>query len=348
MPETVSRRPPPDDDLQWPPGPSEGVDVIDLQQERFLAASPPVVPRPTPVGSRSALPEPSGPQLADVADGPPRWLTACAWIVTIVASVAIAFMGVGSAQRPIATSAVTSPAAVVDPIGRLVVRGPVGGRVSVDGVPRGRGAMDLLVRPGDHDLAIAGNFGRVRERIRVEPGATVVVLVPVLSGVPSPRRAPPAAAIDATGASPESSGQADNAGASGWIAVPVPFEVQVFVDGGLAGTNRGQPLVVANGVHRVELVNESLNYRTTQPVTVGTNKTTEVAAPVPTELVSLNAVPEGEVLVDGVRTGQTPIGVRLPIGTHEVVIRHPSFGETRRTITVVAGAPQRISVDLRQ
>ena len=37
-----------------------------------------------------------------------------------------------------------------------------------------------------------------------------------------------------------------------------------------------------------------------------------------------------------------------PVGTHEVIFRHPQFGEQRITATVTATAPARLSVDMRK
>jgi len=37
----------------------------------------------------------------------------------------------------------------------------------------------------------------------------------------------------------------------------------------------------------------------------------------------------------------------VPIGTHEIVFRHPDLGERRTTTTVTTGAPTRVSMDMR-
>jgi hypothetical protein len=69
----------------------------------------------------------------------------------------------------------------------------------------------------------------------------------------------------------------------------------------------------------------------------------------PKGTVAVNAQPWAEVWIDGERIGETPIGsVALPLGVHEVVFRHPELGERRATTTVTAGAPARLSVDLRR
>jgi len=69
----------------------------------------------------------------------------------------------------------------------------------------------------------------------------------------------------------------------------------------------------------------------------------------PNGAMAINALPWAEVFIDGERIGETPIGnVPVPIGTHEVVFRHPELGEQTVRATVTVGAPARLSVDLRK
>ena len=64
--------------------------------------------------------------------------------------------------------------------------------------------------------------------------------------------------------------------------------------------------------------------------------------------VNLNATPWAEVWIDGKRVGETPIGnLEVPVGPHELVFRHPQFGEKRHAISVTAGAPVRLSVPMK-
>ena len=49
----------------------------------------------------------------------------------------------------------------------------------------------------------------------------------------------------------------------------------------------------------------------------------------------------------GVSLGTTPLGdLAVPIGTHELVFRHPQLGERRQTVTVKAQTVARIGIDL--
>ena len=68
----------------------------------------------------------------------------------------------------------------------------------------------------------------------------------------------------------------------------------------------------------------------------------------PTGEINLNASPDwAEVWIDGKKIeGGTPIArLQVPLGTHEIVFKHPKLGERRLTVVVKASAPVHISVD---
>jgi hypothetical protein len=47
--------------------------------------------------------------------------------------------------------------------------------------------------------------------------------------------------------------------------------------------------------------------------------------------------------------GETPIGtLALPLGPHDIVLRHPQLGEKTVRVLVKASEPGRISVDMRK
>jgi len=97
------------------------------------------------------------------------------------------------------------------------------------------------------------------------------------------------------------------------------------------------------------LSNTGLEFQTTIAVRVEGGKTVNRAVPLPTGLLSINAVPWANVSVDGGEIGTTPLAnVALPIGSHDVVWRHPQLGERRRTIVITARTPTRIGMDFRQ
>ena len=120
----------------------------------------------------------------------------------------------------------------------------------------------------------------------------------------------------------------------GGLTISSPLELQVFESGKLLGTNLGQ-LAVNEGTHMFEFVNELTGFRYSQSVTVRAGKMTNLAISVPKGRVSINAVPWAEVLIDGSAQGQTPLAnLSLPIGSHEIVFRHPQLGERKQTVVV--------------
>ena len=64
--------------------------------------------------------------------------------------------------------------------------------------------------------------------------------------------------------------------------------------------------------------------------------------------VELTVKPWGTVLVDGKELGNTPVlrSFQLPAGKHTLVIRHPTLGVNKSTITLKAGEHKNLTVDL--
>ena len=210
-------------------------------------------------------------------------------------------------------------------VGQLNVRtDPPGAVVTVDG--QRRGVSPLVVEglsPGAHMVVLQNAQSSVTEQVTVEPGATAALVVPMSApqGIP----------------------------VSGWVSVTSPVEMQLFEDNRLVGSSRSDRIMMSVGDHSLQIVNETLGYRTTRVVQVTPGKVTPIRVDVPKGSVALNAAPWAEVWVNGDRAGETPIGnISLPIGTHDVLFRHPELGEQRHTVTVTMSGPARLSVDMRK
>jgi hypothetical protein len=202
---------------------------------------------------------------------------------------------------------------------------PAGAKVIVDGTDRGVSPVtidDLL--PGDHEVVLQTPLASARHVVSVQAGGTASIVTPLVSA--------------ASAAGP----------ISGWLTVKAPFSLEIREEGRLIGTTDADRVMLAAGRHDIELVNETLGYRATRVVQVMPGKVASLAIDLPKGTVHLNASPWAEVWVDGQRVGETPIGnLSLPIGPHEVVFRHPQFGEKRHAISVTASAPTRVSVDMK-
>ena len=53
-----------------------------------------------------------------------------------------------------------------------------------------------------------------------------------------------------------------------------------------------------------------------------------------------------DVWLDGRPVGTTPLAnVSVPIGNHEVIWRHPQYGERKQTVAVTMKAPVRVGME---
>jgi hypothetical protein len=136
---------------------------------------------------------------------------------------------------------------------------------------------------------------------------------------------------------------------AGMLSVTAPVPMRVYSGSRLVGTTEADTLMLPVGNHTLDFVNDAVGYRARRTVTVQAGKTTTTRLDPPSGTLHVNAVPWAEVWLDNQRIGETPIGnLASPIGTHEVVFRHPELGERKGTVLVTLKAPARISMDLRK
>ncbi len=152
----------------------------------------------------------------------------------------------------------------------------------------------------------------------------------------------------AAATAPASAEPAAPTGRFGGVRVTSPIELQVFEAGTLVGSTAG-PIAVMDGPHTFDLVNEALGYRSRQTVTVKAGQMAALTVTVPNGRVSINALPWADVWIDGKPVGQTPIAnLSLPIGSHEIVFRHPQFPDKRSTWLVKAEGITMVSEKFQQ
>lgn len=199
---------------------------------------------------------------------------------------------------------------------------PAGLAVSVDGRAHGSSPISVTgLKPGSHEVAVTRGSAVSRRTVSVEAGVPTAVLITTGSaGIPS-----------------------------GWLSVTAPVPVQIEEDGTLLGSSSTPRLLLPVGRHELTFSNEALGYQVRQTVQVTAGQGATVSLAGANGSLSVNAQPWGEVFVDGRRIGETPIGnLALPIGNHEVIVRHPQLGERRRTVAVGVSTPARVGFDLRQ
>ena len=209
--------------------------------------------------------------------------------------------------------------------GELLVRtDPIGASVTVDGKYVGRSPVSVPdLTPGTHTVVMQNDSGTQTERVIIENGRTASLVVSMAGLTPK-------------------------AGAAGWVRLDAPGSVQVFENGRVIGSSDFERIMLPVGRHDLEFVNDSLGYRERRTVQIVAGQTASMRLEWPRGTMAINAIPWAEVLVDGNRVGETPIGsVTVPIGSHEIVFRHPELGERRMSVTVTARETLKVGVDLR-
>ena len=215
--------------------------------------------------------------------------------------------------------------------------------MSLNGVARGVTPFILTGLPaGRHTIVVSrGSFSAART-VELNPGGATAVSVAIPASVarssPLPRVPNQQLATAGIGAG--------SSGPSGWLAIDLPIDLQVYQDGRLRGTTRDGRILLPAGTQNIVLANTAYEYRETVAVTMTPGAVTQANVSLPTGYLSLNALPWAEVWVDGNAVGTTPLAnLSLPIGSHEVLWRHPILGDRRQLVTVKAKTPARAGVD---
>ncbi|HEY6358037.1 MAG TPA: PEGA domain-containing protein, partial [Vicinamibacterales bacterium] len=199
-----------------------------------------------------------------------------------------------------------------------VTSDPAGARVTIDGKPSGVTPLTLPVAPGAHEVVISSGSSSMSRTVNVGAGTTAAVM----------------AALPAPGSG------------AGWVTLASPVELQVLEGGLVIGTTTAARLMLPAGRHDLIVSSAALGFQAPVHVDVQAGKTGITTVSVPNGSVSINALPWATVSLDGRDLGTTPIAnVDVPLGTHDVVLRHPQLGDRRQSILVTAKGPVRLVVD---
>jgi hypothetical protein len=234
--------------------------------------------------------------------------------VEIAANAAKAYHIEWAAAAPVAAAVVTGSLSVVSD--------PAGSAVIVDGSSRGQTPLTIRdLTPGRHEVVVKSASTSYQRSVQVEAGATASLVV----------------------------GGAPSAAASwGWITLKTPFPVQVQEAGRVVGTSEIERIMLSPGNHELEFVADAFGFRQSSEVRISAGRGAPVSLTIPRVAMNINALPWAEIFVDGARIGDTPLAnVMQPIGEHEIVFRHPQFGEKRQVIRLTQRDSLRISVDMR-
>jgi hypothetical protein len=210
-------------------------------------------------------------------------------------------------------------AALIPAAGGLTVTSNApGDLVLLDGIERGRTPLRLA------DLTAGRHVVTVRSG-----GVTHQRTIDIVSGVTT-------SLVISTAAS------------TGWLTVSAALPMQVLEGDQVVGTTEARRMMLPPGEHDLEFVAEAVGFSTRRQVRITAGQGTALDLPMPRAAVNVNAVPWAEVFVDGQRIGETPLAnIQLQLGAHEIVFRHPEFGEKRVQTLATLRETTRVSVDMR-
>lgn len=140
-------------------------------------------------------------------------------------------------------------------------------------------------------------------------------------------------------------GEARSIETRGALQILAPIILDVSEDGKRIGTSEETKLSLPAGKHVLTLSNRDLGYTSTHTVQIDSGEVKTLKLD-PRGPAMLQAMPWAEVWMDGKKLGETPLVYQLPLGTHEVVFKHPKLGERRVTTTVRANATSSVSVEM--
>jgi len=309
----LRQRPSLRDEETGPPGEaSNPIDQFSPEMSPTPAARPPsAIERPP-----SAVAEPPSPvENPQANSGRVRWVAAAAVLIAIVEAGVIGRL-VFTRRQPPPPPAETSV---------LVEFVRPGADVVVDGQPAG--VTPLAVKIGPQTRAI---------RVVTQEAEPAAAEAPAVGGEdPKVASAQPAVVPAAPVAPPPVAPPPAARPRLGALRVSSPFELQVIEGEQVLGSSAQGPVALAAGRHEFDLVNAALGFRSRRVVEIKAGETLSLAVPRPNGEISINALPWAEVWLDGTPLGQTPLGkVSVPIGEHEILFRHPSFGEQREKAIV--------------
>ncbi len=198
--------------------------------------------------------------------------------------------------------------------GRLSVTStPAGATVAVDGRPRGVTPLMLNDVPsGRHSVTLEGAGGTAQQSTDVKANQTTTVEASIYPG---------------------------------WLAIFAPIEVEVQAQGRVLQFDERHQTLLPSGRHEIVVVSRELGYRSSRVVDLKPGAVTRLSIEPPKTTLTVTAAAPAQVWLDGTHIGAAPVvDVPIDLGTHQIVVRHPTAGEERRTIAATS-APIRVEID---
>jgi hypothetical protein len=177
-------------------------------------------------------------------------------------------------------------------------------------------------------------LSRARQAVEAPASSTAAAGAPPAEA----RNEPPPDPIDAAAS-----------GTAGMLAVFSRVPLDLYVSDRRIGTTEDGQILLPPGRYRVRLVNTRLKYRGEVTLVVRSAQVTAHTVRLPDGHVQVNTEPGAEVWIEGKRAGVAPLGaLPVPLGSREIVVRHPDLGERREFVDVRYGEIAEVSIRPRE
>ena len=194
---------------------------------------------------------------------------------------------------------------------------PDGARVVLNGKEVGFTPLTLKNVPaGRHALVLEGDAGTLKRTVRVQPNERTVARYEITAG---------------------------------FLSVTSRIPVEIFDGTRKLGSSEGGHILLTPGQYKVRLVNTKYGFREDAEFTIKAGEISTHAVNLPEGSLHVTTEAGAEIFVEGELMGIAPLApFRVPIGSREVLVRHPDLGERRQSVEVVIGQPTELGVIFRE
>ncbi len=237
-----------------------------------------------------------------------------------IATAGVLYFQLGRQQAANAQRPASPPPGLVQTHGTVTINSrPDGARVTVDGQLQGATPLTMTLPVGSHAIELENGGATRKIPLTIAGGETVSQMIEL-----QPLEL-------------------------GYVSIRSPMNLKIVEQGKTLGTTSAGKISLPPGRHELELSSVAPEFRTRTTVFITPGQTAGLSVDLPQGSLSINATPWASVWVDGRPAGVTPLAnLRVPIGSHEIVWKHPDLGERKKTVHVSARLPVRVGMDLRK
>jgi hypothetical protein len=184
--------------------------------------------------------------------------------------------------------------------------------VFVDGKPRGKAPVTVILVAGNHRLLLRSAKGSIEKTVRVDAGE---------------------------------SSEMDESIFPGWVAVSAAVDLTLSENGRALKKDERGWAILAPGPHEIHLDNEPLGIHETRRVVVTPGDATRLSLAPQNSTLSISTNEPAEIWIDGTSVGEAPISdAPMTLGWHDVRVRSAAHEKWLRVR--VTSRPAEMKVDL--